>query len=335
MTAGTRSAIGVLALLFACEGPPGPPGDEGPAGPAGPAGRGGEDGDDGTDGMNGTAAPDSGREPARDAGSSAPDSSHQAARSDCKWCSPAPGARSCTPDGKALQRCVSDGDGCGPWEPLETCAVKCAYQYGVDKDELGNVELGRSACIAPGTVDCRIAGFGACVAPEACNLGTGKCEAAAGQGSATATLSTAFDSLMHGFASKQLNAYVACTGSGSADYWNSQPRRCSVSLSVSHWSGSSAGSAYAGSPLASFHASGIITGPGAVAMPSCGLTLSADRFAMGTPQSCTMTVNGANLGAGGAVDGSFVFNARVTGHGESANASSVVVSGTFRVDVAR
>jgi hypothetical protein len=194
----------LLALLFACEGPAGPQGEEGPIGPAGPAGENGaegEAGDDGEDGMNGMSAVDSGQ--GRDAGrdssaASSPDSGQTSVRSDCKWCSPVAGTRSCSPDGKVLQRCVSDGDGCGHWESMQTCAGKCVYRYGSEKDGLGNVELGGSACVAPGTLDCGV-GLGACVYPETCNVGTGKCEPAAGQGMATATLTTAFDGITHQF----------------------------------------------------------------------------------------------------------------------------------------
>jgi hypothetical protein len=217
---------------------------------------------------------------------------------------------------------------------MQTCAGKCVYQYGSEKDGLGNVELGGSACVVPGTLDCRV-GLGACVYPETCNVGTGKCELAAGQGMATATLTTAFDGITHQFTSRLLGASASCTGASASDYWNAQPRRCTVSVGTSYWSGSSAGTAYAGAPLAGFSVSGVVAGTGAVPTPLCGLSLSADRFALGTPQTCTMTINSASLNAGGMIEGSFVFNSRVTGHGETANASSIIVSGTFRVDVTR
>lgn len=297
------------------EGEPGPPGDRGAAGAAGANGEAGANGTNGADGSSGTAVSDAGA----------------AVRSDCKWCPAAAGYRSCTPDGKKLQRCVSDGNGCGHWEVEKTCAGKCALAAGAETDALGNRSAAAYACVDAGSPDCRT--NSACGAQERCNFSTGACEAAPTWATATATIHTAFDGLTHRFDAVGISVSSSCTGSV-GDYWNGpQGRTCYVSISPSKWTQSSAGVGYMGDPISRFFVSlAGIAATGAVSAPNCTLTLAADRFTLAQP-TCMATISTANLSAGGAIDGTFSYTARLTGHGEAVNASDMFVVGTFHASV--
>ena len=341
-----RAALGLvlLSLVLACEGPEGPVGPHGARGDQGEMGEPGEPGSDGTDGRNGEAGANGaiGASVAapKDGGAGVGPSGDSGAvgvsfRSDCKWCAPYPGLRSCSPDSKKLQRCVSDGDGCGHWEAEETCSSKCGLKGGSAKDSLGNVETARWACIAADAPDCRTGVV--CAEREQCDYGTGTCTASLSWASATATLKTAFDGVTHVFTPRRGSSYASCTGSAIGDYWNAASgRRCVVSVSYSEWTSSSAGAAYAGVPISGASAGAAsIAATGPTVTPSCTIGLMADRFALVPSPSCGVTISAADLSPGGWVEGSFLSTAKVTGHGEAAGASSITITGSFRATIAQ
>lgn len=352
----------LAAFSMACEGPAGPAGPSGPAGADGVDGQDGQQGaqgvsgsdgangsdgmsgSDGKDGTNALASGDAGNPEAgisaidggkADSGASDAESEDTGSTSggfryDCKWCTPQPSSYAqCSPDQSALQRCVDDGDGCGHWELVEECDNGCGYDRTDDIDALGNRPLGEYICRPVATCLSTLI----CPSEQACDVYGLHCVASNNWLVATATLSTGFDGQTHQFSAAGEGLSASCSDAGD-DYWDTNVGTgCSLSVVAINWTESSAGSVYSGHPITSvyFNVSSL-SASGAQVVSCSGAGIDASRFTR-RANTCTLTVTGSDLRSGGYVAGMFSRTDFVTGHGESADASSLSFQGSFRVAI--
>ena len=170
----------------------------------------------------------------------------------------------------------------------------------------------------------------ACPEGQRCTGEPGSCAPSPEWAAATATLHTAFDGLTHTFQLLGAALTVICS-ERAGDYWDMEaPASCSLSLVASHWSASDRGASYGGRPIdvGEYYVEGLTTtGPQAL---SCSYgVLNGTRFTS-EPVSCALTVEELALHPGGFIRGTFARTDRVTGPGETENASSFELTGTFR-----
>lgn len=329
----SHRALRCFALVIsfaACQGPAGPEGPPGKVGAAGlqgadglagEAGAAGQNGKDGADGSDGTDGKDG-----RDADGGV--GGEGGAASECEWCEPSINP-ACTPDTKSLQHCVDDGNGCGHWELVQHCDNGCGYVYGAGGDDsLGNPPAGGYACKAPPAADTCLADT-PCDEGKTCNTG-GACEPADSWLVATATLHTAFDGVTHSFSALSEELIVSCSGGGGT-YWDSSSQlTCELIAEPLTWTADSAGSDYAGSPISTVEfVVFAVTATGPQTADCTGKALDATLFSS-TLATCTINITSSQLTHGGYVQGTFSRTDQVTGHGEVANASSFLLSGSFR-----
>jgi len=334
---------------------------------AGAAGASGADNQSGTDGKSGSDGTSGGDGASGTDGLSGGDGSAglqgekgdpgQPLRTDCAWCA-AGGGNSCSPDGVTLQECVDDGDGCGHWEAVKVCGVACslAYREQGSPDALGNLGNVESRCFeanecslwrpcasgscvdgtcesAPAVDDCSESVPAVCSSGQECT--TLGCVSSDEWFVATATLTTAFDGKTHQFTAIGDYLYsLRCSASLSGTYWNSATSHCAnLLVGPRDWSESSLGAAYAGDVLYPYGSVSLMgfTGTGTQAIPCSSLmNLAASRFSE-TNKVCSVTLTEFNPAPGGIIQGTFTASADVKGHEEATYASSLTMSGAFRM----